>query len=263
MNAKSVDELFQRLPDANARDELVAAFQPLAMYLARRYANRGEELSDLRQVANVGLLKAIERFDVTQGRFTSFAVPTISGELKRHFRDNTWGMGVPRHLRDMSVDSRRSEEELTQRLGRAPTVSEVAAHAGLSEQIVLDLRSVGNAYRPDSLEAPRRGGDTLALIELLGERDDSEEMFDDMDAVMEIVEAMSRRDQQILFLRFYREMTQSRIAEHVGVSQMEVSRILRDRIALIRIRLGELEEVRCGSEAPCRSVRELATDRSG
>ncbi len=248
MNDISAEELFGRLPDAKARDELVAAFQPLAMYLARRYANRGEELSDLRQVANLGLLKAIDRFDVTQGRFTSFAVPTISGELKRHFRDNTWGMGVPRQLRDMTVDSRRSQEELTQRLGRAPTAAELAAHSGLSEQIVLDLRSVGNAYRPDSLEAPRRGGDT-ALIEMLGERDESEEMFDDMDAVMEIVEGMDRRDQQILFLRFYHEMTQSRIAEHVGVSQMEVSRVLRNRIALIRLRMGELEREQ-GAEHP-------------
>lgn len=240
MDDTFVEELFKQLPDASARDELVAAFQPLAMYLARRYANRGEELCDLRQVANLGLIKAIDRFDATQGRFTSFAVPTILGELKRHFRDNTWGMGVPRHLRDLTVDSRRSHQELTQSLGRAPTVTEVAAHSGLSEQIVIDLRSVGNAYRPDSLEAPRRSGDT-ALIEVLGERDESEEMFDDMDAVMAIVESMSRRDQQILFLRFYHEMAQSLIAQHVGVSQMEVSRILRNRIALIRLRLGHLE----------------------
>jgi RNA polymerase sigma-B factor len=240
MNDTSVEELFWRLPDVTARDELVAAFQPLAMYLARRYANRGEDLSDLRQVANVGLLKAIDRFDPTQGRFPSFAAPTILGELKRYFRDSTWAMGVPRHLKDLMVESRRSHQELTQNLGRPPTVTEVAAHTGLPEQIVLDLRAVGNAYRPDSLEEPQRSGDS-ALIELLGELDESVELFDDIDAVKAIVESMSRRDQQILFLRFYHEMTQSQIAEHVGVSQMEVSRILRNRIALIRLRLGNLE----------------------
>jgi RNA polymerase sigma-B factor len=240
MNDTSVEELFWRLPDVTARDHLVAAFHPLAMYLARRYVNRGEELSDLQQVASIGLLKAIDRFDPAQGRFSSFAVPTISGELKRHFRDNVWGIGVPRHLRDLTVANRRSHQELTQSLGRPPTAGEVAAHAGLSEQIVRDLRSVGNAYRPDSLDAPPRSGDS-ALIELLGEADESEKMFDDIDAVKAIIEAMSRRDQQILFLRFYHEMTQSKIAEHIGVSQMEVSRILRNRIALIRLRLSDFE----------------------
>jgi RNA polymerase sigma-B factor len=239
MKDTSVEELFRRLPDVTARDELVAAFQPLAMHLARRYANRGEEFSDLRQVANVGLLKAIDRFDAVQGRFSSFAVPTISGELKRHFRDNVWGIGVPRHLTDLTVASRRSHQELTQRLGRPPTTTEVAAHAGVSEQIVLELRSVGNAYRPDSLDAPHGSGDRV-LIEVLGEFDESVEMFDDIDAVKAIIESMSRRDQHILFLRFHYEMTQSLIAEHVGVSQMEVSRILRRSIALIRLRLGDI-----------------------
>ncbi len=238
---QDVDELFQRLPDAGVRDELVATFQPLARHIARRYANRGEELADLRQVANIGLIKAIDRYDPRQGRFANFAIPTISGELKRHFRDNVWALGVPRRLKDQAAASRRSHDELRRVLGRSPTADEVASHVGVPEQVILDLRSVGNAFRPDSLDALQRTGDT-ALVDRLGDCDVSVAQFDDLQAVNAILASMTERDRRILFLRFHCEMAQVAIADEVGISQMEVSRTLRRSMREIRGRLQEAEE---------------------
>jgi RNA polymerase sigma-B factor len=248
---QDVDELFQRLPDSDARDELVATFRPLAFHIARRYADRGEELGDLRQVATIGLIKAIDRYDPRQGRFTTFAVPTISGEVKRHFRDNVWALGVPRRLKDQVAASRRSHQELSRVLGRSPTAGEVATRVGVSEQVVLELRAVGNAYRPHSLDALQRTGDT-ALIDRLGDSDAAVEKFDDFHVLEGILASMNERDRRVLFLRFHHEMTQAAIAGQIGVSQMEVSRMLRRSVRDIRVRLQEAEEQARRPVAVCR-----------
>ena len=238
---QAIDELFERLPDADARDELVVTFRPLALHIARRYADRGEELSDLGQVAIIGLIKAIDRYDPRQGRFATFAIPTISGELKHHFRDNLWAMGVPRGLKDQVAVSRRTYQELRRALGRSPTIGEVAAHAGVPEHVITELRVVGNAFRPDSLDALQGTGNT-ALIDRLGASDSSVEEFDDIDELDAILASMPERDRLVLFLRFEDEMTQAAIAKQVGVSQMEVSRALRRSMRVLRGRLQVAEE---------------------
>ena len=238
---RDTDELFQRLPDIDARDELVATFRPLALHIARRYADRGEELGDLGQVAIIGLIKAIDRYDPRQGRFATFAVPTITGELKHHFRDNLWALGVPRRLKDQSAASRRSHQDLRRVLGRPPTAGEVAVDLGVSEHVIVELRAVGNAFRPDSLDA-LQGADDTALIDRLGTRDASVEEFADLDELGTILASMTERDRRVLYLRFHYELSQTAIADQVGVSQMEVSRILRRSMREVRARLQETEE---------------------
>lgn len=238
---QDIDELFRRLPDTDARDELVATFRPLALHVARRYADRGEELGDLGQVAVIGLIKAIDRYDPRQGRFATFAVPTISGELKHHFRDNLWVLGVPRRLKDQAAASRRSHQELRRVLGRPPTAGEVAVDVGVPEHVILELRVVGNAFRPESLDAIQGTGNT-ALIDRLGNSDASVEEFADLDELDAILATMSERDRRVLFLRFVYELAQTAIADQVGVSQMEVSRILRRSLQEVRARLQEAEE---------------------
>ncbi len=231
---KQVRDLLQRLPDEEARAELVAHFRPLALHLAQRYANRGAELNDLRQVALLGLLHAIDRYDPEFGaRFTSFAVPTITGELKRFFRDNLWGTGVPRRLKDISVTSRRANEELGQRLGRSPTVGEIAAHIGVSPQEVVDAAALGNAFRPDALDAPVGDG-TATVIDMFGATDERIELFEDLDSLKPLLESQPERERQILYLRFYCELTQRQIAERMGISQMHVSRILARSLDTLR-----------------------------
>lgn len=236
MQDSAVAEFFERLPDSSARAALFTAYQPLAMGVARRYANRGAELGDLRQVAGIGLLNAIDRYDMHCGsRFTSFAVPTIAGELKRYFRDSLWGTGVPRRLKDLKVTSRRPVDELTQKRGRTPTPAELAAYIGVPERDVLEMMSIANAYRPDSLDATNAGdgGET----DLPSQGGDPTGILDDVDAVRTAVASLRPLEQDILELRFSLEMTQSQIAAQIGMSQMQVSRILRKTLEILRVRL--------------------------
>lgn len=239
---QDIDRLFQQLPDADARDELVLAFRPLALRIARRYADRGEDLSDLGQVAIIGLIKAIDRYDPLQGRFATFAIPTISGELKHHFRDNLWAMGVPRGLKDQMAISRRTYQELRRALGRSPTIGEVASRAGVSEHVINELRVVSNAFRPDSLDAALQGTRSAALIDRLAASDASVEEFDDIDELDAILASMTERDRRVLFLRFADEMTQAAIANQVGLSQMEVSRALQRTMRVLRARMQVADE---------------------
>lgn len=226
MRDERVAALFRQLPDARVRDELFEAFQPLAIHLAQRYARRGLEREDLTQVAFVGLINAIDRFDPNYGsRFISFAVPTITGEIKRHFRDASWGTGVPRRLKDVSGISRRVNEELTQRLGRPPTIDEIAEHSGLAPDDVVEAAALGSAYRPEALDAPV-GDDDWSRSDALGEDDTRYALIEDLETLKRILATRSERDRQILHLRFYHELTQRQIADRVGVSQMHVSRIL-------------------------------------
>ncbi|HEX5631212.1 MAG TPA: sigma-70 family RNA polymerase sigma factor [Acidimicrobiia bacterium] len=236
MQDTAAAQLFGKLPDALARTSLYEAYQPLARHVASRYAHRGAELVDLRQVAGIGLLNAIDRYDPQRGvRFTSFAVPTIAGELKRYFRDNLWGTGVPRRLKELKATCGWASEELTSTLGRVPTTAELAAHIGVPVADIVELARLVNAYRPDSLDVP-------AVMDA-GSRgpspDDPDAMllFDEADAIKSLLLSLSPLQQTVLELRFFLEMSQHQIAERVGMSQMQVSRLLQRTLETMRTRM--------------------------
>ena len=234
-NEVRAEELFRQLPDERARAELVELFRPLAIHLAGRYTRRGQDSEDLIQVAMVGLLNAIDRFDPDFGsRFISFAVPTITGEIKRHFRDSGWGTGVPRRLKDASVVTRQANEQLTQRLGRSPTIEEIAEETGLTADDVAEAAALGSAYRPDALDAPA-GPQEAARIDQMGNTDDRFELFIDLQTLASVLEGRPERDKQLLHMRFYEELTQRQIAERMGISQMHVSRLLAACLDEIRL----------------------------
>jgi RNA polymerase sigma-B factor len=229
-----LDALFGRLPDPGAREELVARFQSLAEYFARRFAGRGEPLEDLVQVADVGLLGAIDRFDPSRDvRFTTYAAATIVGELKRYLRDRAWSIRVPRRLQELGLKVNRTLPALTQELGRSPTVPEIAERLEVMPEEVLEALDAAQAYSAASLDAPTgEGGWTPS--ETLGESDDSIELTEEWAVVSPAVRDLPARERLVLYLRFFRGLTQSEIAEEIGVSQMHVSRILAQTLARLR-----------------------------
>lgn len=235
MNDEKATPLFRRMPEPGARRELFHLYRPLALHLANRYTYRGVETEDLKQVAFLGLINAIDRYDPEYGsRFVSFAVPTITGEIKRYFRDAGWAAAVPRRLKDMTVMCRRADEELTQKLGRSPTVAEVAAETGLTADEVTEAASLGTAYRPDALEAPTHT-EGMTRLDALGNVDGRMELFDDLDALKPLLQSRPERERRILHLRFYENLTQRQIAEKMDISQMHVSRILSATLEKLRV----------------------------
>jgi RNA polymerase sigma-B factor len=237
------NELFvrwQRRGDQRAREELVERYLPLARKLARRYQGAREPFDDLLQVASLGLVKAIDRFDYSRGTaFSSFAVPTILGELKRYFRDLGWAVHVPRGAQERALKVEEVQRKLTARAGHSPTVAELAEYMEISTEAVLDSLEAAASHHSVSLDTPREDhedGEAGTLADLFGNED---ERFASIDAGMTIANAarhLSERERQVLALRFLEDRTQTEIAEIVGVSQMQVSRILRRSVA----RLGEL-----------------------
>ena len=226
--------LFRRLPDADARSELSQLYQPLAEYLARRFYGRGEPLEDLTQVANLGLLKAIDRFDVERGvKFSTYATATVVGELKRHFRDKGWALRVPRRLQEAGMKVGRTVTDLYQDLGRAPTVAEIGKRTGLSEEEVLEAMETAHAYTTQSLDAPT-DEDGAATIERLGAEEESFELLEGWTSVAPAIKELPRRERTILYLRFFRGLTQTQIAEELGISQMHVSRLLSRTLSQLR-----------------------------
>lgn len=229
-----VQTLFSRLPDQKARDEIATLFLPFAEYLARRFSGRGEAVEDLTQVANIGLLNAIDRFDPSREvQFSTYAAATIVGELKRHFRDKGWALRVPRRLQELAVHINRSLPDLTQALGRAPTIPELATHLGVRTDEIADAMDAVQAYSTTSLDAPS-GEDAPAPVDSLGSEDPSLELLEEWSSIAPAVAELSARDRRVLFLRFFRGLTQSEIAEDVGVSQMHVSRILTQTLERLR-----------------------------
>jgi RNA polymerase sigma-B factor len=224
------------------RHELVELHLPLAEYLARRFGNRGEPHEDLVQVATIGLIKAIDRFDAERGvAFSTYATPTIVGEIKRHFRDRGWTIRVPRRLQEMQAVISQAVADLGQELGRSPTVAELAARAGLSEEEIIEGLESANAYSPLSLDAPDPAGDVGAVIEQLGDYDDALDAVVDRETVKPLLDALDARAKKILMLRFFKNMTQSQIAEELGISQMHVSRLLSRTLAELRQKLEEAQ----------------------
>jgi RNA polymerase sigma-B factor len=227
---------YRREGDAAAREALVQRFLPLARQLARRYQRGGEPLDDLVQVASLGLLKAIDRFEPERSTaFSSFAVPTILGELKRHFRDRGWSVRVPRDLQELAVRVDRVTEELARELGRAPTPVEIADHIGVTTEQVLEAREAAGAYRAVSLDRPRdddEDGDGMA--ETMGIEDPGFGLAEDAATVERLMGVLNDREREVLRLRFAEDLTQSEIGARVGVSQMHVSRLIRQAVARLR-----------------------------
>jgi len=225
---------YQRTRDRNLRNELVQDHLRLAEFLARRFAHRGEPLDDLRQVAVVGLLKAVERFDPYRGlQFSSFATPTITGELKRHFRDRGWAVRVPRRMQELHLQLDRMVAELSQALGRAPTPSEIAERAGVLEEEVLESMEASSLYRLPSLDAGRDDEMGNGYSTRLGVEDPELKSVETRATVAKLLEQLPVREQQIVYLRFFEGLTQSEIAESVGISQMHISRLLDKSLAAL------------------------------
>lgn len=219
------------------RDDIVLRCCPLADRLARHFDGRGENLDDLVQVARVGLIQAINRFDPDNGAgFVAFAVPTIMGELRRHFRDYGWKVHVPRSIRDIRQQIKGVTTELTQRLGRSPNTGELAEALSVAPEQITEGLLAANAYQPQSLDTPVVDNDDnpQSLADLLGDVDDGFERITDREAVKPVLEALPVREQRILYLRFFASKTQRQIADTIGVSQMHVSRILDRTLREIR-----------------------------
>jgi RNA polymerase sigma-B factor len=236
---------YHRRGDENAREEALVELMPLVRALASRYAGRGEPLEDLVQVGAVGLIKAVDRFDVDRGvEFSSYAVPTIVGEIRRHFRDKAWAMHVPRRLKELSVRLARVLDELTTELGRSPTVPELAEAVGVDEEDVIDALDSAQAYSTRSLQAPFDDDGSESLADRLGAEDRGFDDVEDGALVDAGLEALDDRERRIVELRFFHEMTQSQIAAELGISQMHVSRLLRRALGEMRGRIEELMEER-------------------
>src|SRR4051794_17843112 len=218
--------------DQQAREQLVQRFLPLARQLARRYHRGGEALDDLIQVASLGLLKAIDRFDPSRTTaFSSFAVPTILGELKRHFRDKGWSVRVPRDLQELAVKLDPTSEQLLRELGHPPTLAEIAERLDTTIELVLEAREAAAAYRAVSLDRPRDEDDDDPLGQSVGVDDPGFGVAEDAATVEQLMRVLSDREREVLRLRFVDDLTQAEIGARVGVSQMHVSRILRQAIA--------------------------------
>jgi RNA polymerase sigma-B factor len=229
---------WQKSGDQRAREELVNRFLPLARNLARRYAGAREPFDDLLQVASLGLVKAIDRFDVERGAaFSSFAVPTILGELKRYFRDLGWSVHVPRGAQEQALKVQEAHERLTTKTGRPPTVNELAEYLELSVEDVLDALETAAAHHSTSLDAPREDrstGESGSLVDVFGEEDARYELVDETVTISVAARDLSARERRVLALRFANDMTQTQIAQEIGVSQMQVSRILRRALNRLR-----------------------------
>jgi RNA polymerase sigma-B factor len=244
------DALFQRWHDDHdrqARDELIERFLPLARKLAQRYSGSREPYDDLVQVASLGLVKAVERFDPGRGfQFSSYAVPTILGELKRHFRDTSWALHVDRAAQERAQRITEGRNQVQARLGRSPTVAELAEHLQCPEEEVLDGLQVAEAYDAISLDAPPASGDQEAerRLDMIGDEDERLGRVEAQATVFAAAQHLPERDRRILYLRFGEDLTQAEIAERIGISQMQVSRLLRRAVRRLQEMTSERPEVR-------------------
>jgi RNA polymerase sigma-B factor len=223
--------------DEDARDELVEMYLNLVKYLASRFRNRGEPVDDLIQVGTIGLIKAIDRFDVDRAvEFTTYATPTIVGELKRYFRDKGWAIKVPRRLQELSFKVNQAIDALTQSLQRTPTVPEIAEYLEVTPDDVLEALETSEAYNFVSLETDRNadGSDSFSILEYIGKDDQLMAVVDDRTTLSAALKELTPTEQQVLYLRFFQGLTQTEIAKQLGISQMQVSRLLRRTLRVMR-----------------------------
>jgi RNA polymerase sigma-B factor len=232
--------------DVEARERLIEQYLPLVRSLARRYSYRGEQLEDLVQVGCIGLIKAIDRFDIDRGvELTTYATPNIIGEIKRHFRDKGWSVRVPRGLQELNVQVSKLIEQLTVQLGRSPTIPELAEAAGVEEEQVLEALESGRAYTSVSL-SPGASSDEegeLDPLESLGTEEHEYEVSEDRAVLAPGFKVLDQRERKILHLRFFQGLTQSQIAAQIGISQMHVSRLIRRSLEKIREEIAAESEV--------------------
>ncbi|MFH9724111.1 RNA polymerase sigma factor SigF [Streptomyces sp. NPDC017254] len=241
--ARALFVTLRELPDgspekAELRNRLVRMHLPLVEHLARRFRNRGEPLDDLTQVATIGLIKSVDRFDPERGvEFSTYATPTVVGEIKRHFRDKGWAVRVPRRLQELRLSLTTATAELSQQHGRSPTVHELAERLGISEEEVLEGLESANAYSTLSLDVPDTDDESPAVADTLGAEDEALEGVEYRESLKPLLEDLPPREKRILLLRFFGNMTQSQIAQEVGISQMHVSRLLARTLAQLREKL--------------------------
>ncbi|KOG35162.1 SigB/SigF/SigG family RNA polymerase sigma factor [Streptomyces resistomycificus] len=254
-DAPDTNALFTRLaaledgPEREAlRDELVTAWLPMAHRIAGRFRDRGESIEDLRQVAALGLVKAIDRFEPERGAFESYAVPTITGEVKRHFRDRMWALRVPRRVQELRNKVRVARRELTQNPGAPePSSADIAAHTGLTEDEVAAGMEALESFSTLSLDAELSAGDDgYSLADTLGSSDASFDVVVDRESAKEGLRRLPERERAILYMRFFEDMTQSRIADQLGISQMHVSRLISRSCAKVRDEVMEQRGTRRG-----------------
>lgn len=223
------------------REHIVGRCLPLADHVASHFSRRGEGLDDLTQVARLGLMNAINRFDPDKGpSFIGFAVPTMMGEVRRYFRDHSWGMRVPRRLRELHVQISRTTSDLAQKLGRAPTAGELSQVLEVPREEIIECLVAGDAYRLESLDAPLSAdgsGKPRLVADAVGGIDPEIEHITNREALRVLVSALPQSERQVLHMRFFESMTQSQIAERIGVSQMQVSRILANTLRCLRDQL--------------------------
>ncbi|MBM7171835.1 RNA polymerase sigma factor SigF [Streptomyces sp. G44] len=219
------------------RNTLIELNMSLVRYAAGRFRNRGDDMEDIVQVGMIGLIKAIDRFELSREvQFATFAVPYIVGEIKRFFRDTSWAVHVPRRLQEARVELAKATEELSSRLGRSPTVDELATLMNLTPEEVIEARLASNGYNSSSLDAVLHGDttDETPLADFIGSEDPSLELVEDFHSLAPLVAELPERDREILHLRFVEELTQSQIGERLGVSQMQISRLLSRTLATLR-----------------------------
>jgi RNA polymerase sigma-B factor len=237
-NDKALLRRYHEHGDLQAREQLIEQYMSLVRSLARRYSYRGEQLDDLVQIGAIGLIKAIDRFDLNRGvELTTYATPNIIGEIKRHFRDRGWSVRVPRGLQELNVQLSKLIEQLTVQLSRSPTIPELAKAAGVEEEEVLEALESGRAYSSLSLSQGSSGsddGEELDPLESLGEIEHQYEVSEDRAVLAPGFKALDDRERWILHLRFFEGLTQSQIAQQVGISQMHVSRLIRRALEKIR-----------------------------
>src|SRR5881394_3104979 len=223
--------------DLSAREQLIEQYMSLVRSLARRYSYRGEQLDDLVQIGSIGLIKAIDRFDIDRGvELTTYATPNIIGEIKRHFRDRGWAVRVPRGLQELNVQLSKLVEQLTVQFGRSPTIPELAKAAGVEEESVLEALESGRAYSSLSLSSggTQEDGEELDPLESIGSDEHQYEVSEDRAVLAPGFRVLDERERRILHLRFFEGLTQSQIAQQVGISQMHVSRLIRRALEKIR-----------------------------
>ncbi len=242
--------------DLAAREQLIEQYMSLVRSLARRYAYRGEQLDDLIQIGAIGLIKAIDRFDLDRGvELTTYATPNIIGEIKRHFRDKGWSVRVPRGLQELNVQLSRMMEQLTVQLGRSPTIAELAKAAGVGEEDVLEALESGRAYTSLSLNSgggSDEDGGEIDPLESIGTEEHEYEISEDRAVLKPGFRVLDDRERTILHLRFFKGLTQSQIAQQVGISQMHVSRLIRRSLEKIRDEIAGDEELEPETRAPAR-----------
>lgn len=228
---------YREFEDEESRDELITMYLNLVKYLASRFRNRGEPIDDLIQVGTIGLIKAIDRFDTSRDvEFTTYATPTIIGELKRYFRDKGWAIKVPRRLQELSFRVNQAIDQLTQRLQRSPAILEIAEYLGVTSEEVLEAMETSEAYNFVSLESDRNsdGSDSFSILEYIGKDDHLMAVVDDRTTLASALKHLTPQEQRVLYLRFFQGLTQTEIASQLDISQMQVSRLLRRTLRVMR-----------------------------